>query len=108
MTRDQHKPLVLIPDYRFDEEVELYDCVEGTYHTECDTACEKIQGYLGDLEVYGNRCTKCGYTVWIDPLNGGMFDDHTKDRIWEATKVLEDVLNRLGIEVEETGRENED
>lgn len=98
------QPIILIPDYRFADRVELDNDPTGTYHKRCDIECESIWGYIGTKKTMGERCIGCGYTVWIDPLNGGIDDKRDKETIWRATKQTEELLNNFGIGVEEVNR----
>jgi len=94
-------PIVLIPDYRYAERVGLDNDPGGCFHKSCDIECEHLWGYVGMRKIMGERCIGCGYTVWIDPVNGGICDDREKEEIWKATKEVERILNALGIVVEE-------
>ncbi len=94
-------PLVLIPDYRFAGRAELDNDPTGMYHKRCDIQCENLWGYIGNQRIMGNRCIGCGYTVWLDPFNGGIGDERDKEMIWCATKQTEAILNQFRITVEE-------
>lgn len=94
-------PLILIPDYSFADRAELDNDPTGTYHKRCDIECQTVRGELGDKKVMGERCIGCGYTVWVDPINGGIDDRRDKETIWLATKELEVTLNQLGITIKE-------
>lgn len=93
--------IVLIPDYRFADRVGLDNDPTGTFHKRCDIECESLWGNIGNQRVMGERCIGCGYTIWIDPTNGGIDDKRDKETIWNATKQTEELLNKFGIMVEE-------
>lgn len=93
--------IVLIPDYTFADRVGIDNDLTGTFHKRCDIECESIWGYIGTKKTMGERCIGCGYTIWIDPTNGGIDDKRDKETIWNATKQTEEFLNKFGIMVEE-------
>jgi len=39
--------------------------------------------------------------VWVDPLNGGLYDCRDREVIWKSTKELERTLSVLGVRVRE-------
>jgi len=96
--------IILIPDYTFADRVELDNCREGTFHKRCDIECKSVWGYLGKQKIMGERCIGCGYTVWMDPTNSGIFDGRKKRTIWKATKRIEKIVNQLGIKIKEVER----
>ena len=94
-------PIVLIPDYSFASRAGLDNCSDGCFCRKCDVECESLWGYIGVLKMMGERCIKCGYTVWVDPLNGGLYDCRDREVIWKSTKELERTLSVLGVRVRE-------
>jgi hypothetical protein len=95
MNEKNEAEFVLIPDYRFADRVGLDNAVTGVYHKGCK--CKVVKGYIGKEKVMGERCTTCGFTVWLDPFNGGIGDMRDKEIIWAESKKTEAILNSFGI-----------